>query len=92
MKKKMDQCLAAATAKCARFGLHPTNDPLGELHHTDLLFSEEDVQIGEALAWFLGTLFADIDEHFFYHKLTSNNEWARVARALRVHGLAIKDR
>lgn len=75
-------------------GLHPLHDPLGYGHHTDIPFVEEDKQIGDALAYFLGSLFADVegeDSRYWYYERTSVNEWSRVVRALRVHGLAIVD-
>jgi hypothetical protein len=53
--------------------------------------SEQDRKIGDALAYFLGTLFDAADEDWFYTKRTSVDEWTRVARALRIHGLAITD-
>lgn len=81
--------------RCEPLGLHPLHDPLGDDHHTDTPFLEEDKRVGEALAYFLGTLFADVEgEHsrYWYHQRTSIDEWSRVARALRVHGLRITNR
>lgn len=89
----MDQYIRAAMEKCAGLGLHPAHDPMGDDHHTDAPFTTEDERIGDALAWFLGTLFADVDSFtYWYKKRTSVDEWKRVARALRVHGLMISDR
>lgn len=81
-----------AMEKCRALGLSPLRDPMGDDHHTDAFFSAEDKAVGDALAYFLGTLFADVDgEHsrYWYHVRTSIDEWSRVARALRIHGLAI---
>jgi hypothetical protein len=61
------------------------------MHHTEFPLTEGDKAIGDALAYFLGTLFSDVDERWFHYERTSINEWARVARALRVHGLMIAD-
>ena len=80
---------------CAALGLHPICDPLGDGNHTDVPFSPDDARIGAALAYFLGTLFADVDAErsdYWYRVRTSRDEWSRVARALRIHGLAITDR
>lgn len=81
-----------AMQKCEVLGLRPINEPMGEDHHTDAPFSESDRQIGDALAYFLGTLFADVDgkdSTYWYSVRTSIDEWSRVARALRIHGLKI---
>jgi hypothetical protein len=81
-----------ALDKCAKFGLHPVPDR-SDGHHTDLPFSEEDKQIGEAVAWFLGGLFVDVQDnpHYMNEVMTSVDAWSRVARALRHHGLQIAD-
>lgn len=89
-----DPYLLAARDKCAIWGLHPKHEPHGDGHHTDFPPTAEDRAIGDALAWFLGSLFADVDGEFspyWYHQKTSADEWTRVARALRVHGLTITD-
>lgn len=81
-------------ARCAAIGLHPLYEPLGEDHHTDRPFTAQDREVGDALAHFLGTLFADVDgegSRYWYHERTSVDEWSRVARALRIHGLKIAD-
>lgn len=86
-----------AIAECAAFGLHPKIDPLGEDHHTDAKFSAEDKKIGSALAWFLGSMHVDCGGsekelgEYFYRKSTPIDEWSRVVRALRIHGLKIAD-
>ena len=82
---------AANRSECNALGLHPKRHPLGNSHHTDVEPSEQDRKIGDALAYFLGTLFDAADEDWFYTKRTSVDEWTRVARALRIHGLAITD-
>lgn len=80
-----------AMEKCEALGLHPKSDPMGDDHHTDAPMLERDKAIGDALAYFLGGLFVDTDERYFYHEMTSIDVWSRVARALRIHGLAISD-
>lgn len=83
-----------AQAKCEPFGLHPKRHPMGDDHHTDAPFTDDDEKLGDALAWFLGTLFSDVDgenSRYWYHERTSVDEWRRVARALRIHGLKIGD-
>ena len=84
-----------ARGKCAALGLRPEQDPLGDGHHTEVSFSPEDEAIGDALAYFLGTLFADVngkDSRYWYYERTAIDEWRRIARALRIHGLAIANR
>jgi hypothetical protein len=80
-------------AKCAALGLHPKPCPLGDGHHTEVPFSADDEKIGDALAYFLGTMYSDVDDDddYWYRKRTSVDEWRRVARALRIHGLRIAD-
>jgi hypothetical protein len=75
-----------------RFGLHPIPHPLGDEHHTDRPFTEEDKAIGDTLSYFLGTMYSDVGARYFHFERTSVDEWTRVARALRIHGLAIADR
>lgn len=93
MSRRFDEAYdGPAMKKCYALGLSPDPCPMGDDHHTDAPFSEEDKKLGDALAYFLGTLFADVDdEHSKYwdHERTSIDEWSRVARALRIHGLAI---
>ena len=64
------------------FGLRerPLHDPLGDGHHTDMPFTEEDKRLGDDLAWFMGTM--DWLE-------SSVEQWRRVVRALRVHGIRL---
>jgi hypothetical protein len=83
-----------ARKKCEEFSLHPKHEPLGDGHHTDVPFTEEDERLGQAIAWFLGGLFIDVggkDSRYWYYEMTSQDQWRRVARALRVHGLKITD-
>lgn len=92
MSRRFDeQYDGPALAKCHAIGLDPAFAPMGEDHHTDAPFSDEDKEIGEAIAYFLGGLFIDVeyDPDYFYRKMTSEDAWTRVARALRVHGLKI---
>ena len=80
--------------KCNRVWLHPLEDPLGPNHHTDIPFTATDKEVGDVLAYFLGSLFVDVEEEhsrYWYHERTSIDEWTRVARALRIHGLKITD-
>lgn len=83
--------MVEAANACDALNFHPHNDPLGDGHHTEVEYSLEDWKIGDALAYFMGTLYGDVDEKYFYYKRTSVDEWARVARALRIHGLKIVD-
>jgi hypothetical protein len=82
-----------ALERCAALGLHPKPFPLADYHHTDMPFSNDDEKIGDALAYFLGTMYSDVshDMDYWYHRRTSIDEWRRVARALRIHGLRIAD-
>lgn len=92
-----------ALRRCAALGIPLEPYPLGsEGHHTDLLPTKEDMEIGSALAFFLGGLFVDVDqslsadrplrESYFYRNMTSIDVWTRVARALRIHNLKITER
>lgn len=78
-----------AMRACEAIGFSPKSHPLGDDHHTDRPLSQEDKAFGEAIAWFLGGLFVDVDERYFYYKMTSIDTWARINRALRIHGLKI---
>jgi hypothetical protein len=72
--------------------LSPKKAPMGADHHTDAPLTDEDVRIGGLLAYDLGTLFADVEgknSRYWYHERTSIDEWSRVARALRIHGLMV---
>lgn len=80
--------------------IHPRLHPLGDGHHTDEPLTPSDLELGNLLAYFMGTLqelcFAGGSEEEerervwdFYMKSTSWSEWARIARALRIHGLTI---
>lgn len=91
MPKATKELNERAYNECDAVGLHPLNDPLGCYHHTDVLMSEDDEHIGSAIAWYLGGLFVDVDEEYFYRKMTSVDVWQRVVRALRIHGLKIVD-
>lgn len=80
------------TDKSKSLGLCPLDHPLGDGHHTEEPFSDGDKIAGDVLGWFMGSLFADLlgqDPRYWCNDLTSVVEWARVARALRIHGLAI---
>jgi hypothetical protein len=74
--------------------INPLDHPLGDGHHTEMPFTQEDRAIGDRLAHFLGTLFADVggkNSRYWYYERTSVDEWSRVVRALRIHGLCIVD-
>jgi hypothetical protein len=61
-------------------------------HHTEDSFTTDDIAIGNTLAFHMGTLFADVEgenSRYWYYERNSIDEWARVARALRIHGLKI---
>ena len=79
---------AAVAAECEVLGLHPKRDPMGEDHHTDAEFALADFRLGNVLSWVMGSLFAD---ERWQVGASSAEQWARVARALRVHGLTIRD-
>ena len=89
----MDKYEMEALARCEVFGLHPKRHPMGDDHHTDAPLSDEDMAIGDALAWFLGGLFVDVEDkpRYMHEEMTSVDVWSRVARALRIHGLRITD-
>lgn len=80
--------------------LNPIHRPMGNSHHTDAPFTEDDKATGHELAYSLGTLFADVQcqgdgkggvvhSRYWYYERTSVDEWSRVVRALRIHGLKI---
>jgi len=83
---------AKAMAKCNDLGLHPLKEPMGDSHHTDATFNDEDKSTGDALAYFLGDLFADVEERYWHYEVAPTDQWQRVARALRIHNLTITDR
>lgn len=64
------------------FGLRkrPLHDPLGDSHHTDMPFTDEDIKLADDLAWFMGTM---------GWPESSVEQWRRVVRALRWHGLRL---
>jgi hypothetical protein len=64
-------------------------EPLDNLrgdHHTDEPMRREDEEIGDKLSWYMGDLFIDSHRH------SPREQWQRVARALRIHGLRIVNR
>lgn len=82
--------------RCDPFGLHPLIYPLGDDHHTESPLTAQDIRLGHALAYVMGTLFTDNEKalqesRYSFDEITSAQEWARVARALRTHGLRIQD-
>lgn len=92
----------AAMLRCERLGFRPLHRPRGEGHHTELSPTGDDVERGSALAYFLGKNYSDVSTHsgdratavreygeFFYSKSTAIDEWTRICRALRTHGLKI---
>ena len=92
-----------AINKCKVLGFSPKVRPLGKGgHHSDMPILKQDKVAGEALAYFLGTMWNDISDsmtynwkedlcQYWYFKRTSVDEWSRVARALRIHGLCIRN-
>jgi hypothetical protein len=74
-----------AANACAAFGFHPGVLP-GDTHHSDEKLTDEDRAMGDAIAWFLGTTWIDCNV------MAPVEEWSRIARALRMHGLKITDR
>lgn len=84
-------------AAIAKHNLRPIEEPMGDDHHTDAAFTSEDEEVAE-LAFWLGGIFVDVEEHdpekplkesYWYRVMTSHDQWKRIARALRVHGLKI---
>lgn len=71
----------------------PIHDPMGkDGHHSEAPFNSQDDLIADKLAFHMGTLFSDVEgEHsrYWYFERTSVDEWRRVAKALRIHGLRI---
>ena len=74
-------------------GIHPINSPLCSGHHTEVPFSDDDKMLGDVLGWYMGGLFIDVedDPQFMDKRMTSQDTWTRVARALRIHGLRLVD-
>lgn len=64
-------------------GFNPLDRPLGDSHHTDVPMIEADKAIGQKLSWYLGDLFLNSRTD------SPREQWQRVARALRLHGLTI---
>lgn len=70
-------------------GIRPLDCPNGDEHHTERPFTEEDNDLGH-IAHYLGTLSNDENgDNFAFGELSSWDQWRRVARALRIHGLRI---
>ncbi len=88
----MDELKDDADARLAALGLHLIAEPYNDNHHTDMPFTPEDEQLGAAIAYYLGTLFGYDSSEYLYSRMTSIEEWSRVARALRLHGLQIVDK
>lgn len=80
---------------------NPLLRPLNDGHHTDVRPSAEDSRLGVILAFAMGDFFADVMEwsegpearamQYFNREMTPIDQWTRVARALRIHGLRIVD-
>jgi hypothetical protein len=93
--RKADRHISEKAIKdCIDIGLKPLPNPLRDGHHCDIELTDHDKKVGSALAYFMGTMYSDVgpcgcNDCYFYSKITSVEEWARVARALRVHGLRI---
>lgn len=73
-----------AWGRLQEFGLRrrPLHDPLGDSHHTDMPITDEDKALANDLAWFMGTL---------GWEESSVDQWCRVVRALRYHGLKLSN-
>ena len=80
-----------AMNKCAALGFNPIEHPLGSSHHTEVPATDEDKRVGDAIAYFLGTLCGGLYEPNDFENMSSVDQWTVVARALRVHGLKIRD-
>lgn len=63
--------------------IEPFDSPPGDMFHTDVPFTPADEALGDKLAWYMGDLFIDS------MKDAPVEQWRRVARALRIHGLKI---
>lgn len=63
--------------------IKPLRWPGGQMHHTDAQKTQADREIGNKLAFYMGDLFIDS------HTDAPVEQWQRVARALRIHGLKI---
>jgi hypothetical protein len=86
------QYLEEARKRFADTGIHPAHR--GESrHNTEFPLTTSDNNMGEVLGWYMGNIFSDVrsDSDFMYRRMTSLDTWARVARALRLHGLKIVD-
>lgn len=53
-----------------------------ETHHSTVPLTSEDRYAGQVIAWFLGDL-------FFPEDASPVQQWSRVTRALRIHGMKI---
>ncbi len=87
-----------ARAAFAKHGLNP-HEPTDD-HHTEAEITEEDREFGE-IAFCLGGLFIDkqdidpatpLKDTYWWKEMSSLDQWTRVARALRIHGLKIVNR
>lgn len=78
-----------ARDRCIALGLWPIPFPLGDGHHTEEPFTDEDKSVGSAIAYFLGSLSGTLYEPNGFERMSSADQWAVVARALRIHGLRI---
>ena len=82
---------------CRYLHFTPAHEPTGDTHHTEIPLTGQDRAVADRLAHSMGTLqddFHDADSlwQWWYRERTSVDEWARVARALRIHGLMIVNR
>jgi len=57
----------------------------GDSHFNDFALTQEDRDIGEELAEAIG------DTFICFEDLTPLQQWIRIAKALRIHGLQIKE-
>lgn len=73
-----------AVNRASQLGLHPLRSPLDDSHHSDVLPTQDDLKIGDAVAWFLGDTFLDVKE-------APVIQWTQIVKALRIHGLKIVD-
>lgn len=73
----------------------PIDKPNGDQHHTEIPFTAEDKKQGDGMAWAMGTVFRDA--YGDYQDclgcpncgISSVDQWTRISRALRFHGLKI---
>ena len=80
----MNQHLQQVLARLDKIGLHPLVEPTEVDHHSDAPLLTKDKMLGDVLSFIMGDLFID-------NNTSPIEQWATVAKALRIHGLQISD-